>query len=403
MNNIIDGLKQFFPAAAHRRIFLVGGAVRDILQGKLPTDIDLAAALTTEEFLALGFRLVTGRSTAAIWQRSLAGLGTLEVTPIRAAADLTDDLHRRDFSINAMALTMEGAVIDPLDARSDLAQRRLSPCSVHTFSDDPLRVFRAFRFTADGWNMVPQCEKLLRKRDWNAELTGIPVERFSREMLKALEAATPERFFQSMLVFEIGAAYIPELFRMPQIPAGPPLHHPEGDLFTHSLQVLQRVTSLTADPLTRFCALFHAIGKLSSAPALYPRHHGHDLAGFGTALEFCQRLRLPAGYGKVLAWISRLHGTFNLWDQLRDATKVRVAEQAFKAGIIDILPCVAAADKTGGSEPEQWRVALRVAGMSATELGVDLQVLERMGASKRPDHILQKRVEAFRTTLTAST
>lgn len=403
MKNIIDRLKGIFPEDTHPRIFLVGGAVRDILLGQEHTDIDLAAALTAEEFVMFGFHLVEGKSTAAIWHRYIEGLGTVEVTPLTDAADLAEDLRRRDFRVNAMAMTLTGDVIDPLDARSDLKHKRLVPCSRCIFTDDPVRIFRAFRFAADGWHMTPECELLLRERDWNRELSYIPVERFSREMLKALEKQEPERFFQCMLEMESGQGYLPELFRMPQIPAGPPIHHPEGDLFTHSIQVLQRVSASSCDPLTRFCALFHDIGKLATSPALYPKHHGHDQAGFEMVVEFCRRLRLPSNYGKALSWVSRLHGTFNLWDQLRDSTKLRVADLAIKAGITDILPLVAAADKAGGSEPGEWRDMLRIAGMSSADLGINQQELERLQPSKRTDHILQKRVETFRAIRTSST
>jgi tRNA nucleotidyltransferase (CCA-adding enzyme) len=302
-----------------------------------------------------------------------------------------------------MAMTLTGDIFDPLDGRSDLEYKRLAPCSSLTFSDDPLRIFRAFRFAAAGWHMTTECEKLLREQEWNLELSSIPVERFSREMLKALEKQEPGRFFQLMLEMGFGQLYLPELFRMPQIPAGPLIHHPEGDLFTHSIQVLQRVSANSSDPLTRFCALFHDIGKLATSPALYPRHHGHDQAGFKMALEFCQHLRLPAQYGKALAWISRLHGTFNLWDQLRDSTKLRMADQAIKAGIVDILPLVAAADKAGGSEPAEWRTVLVVAGMSVCKLGINVQDLEGIKPTKRPDHILQAKIKKLISIRTAST
>jgi len=402
MKTIIDHLKGIFPEDTHQRIFLVGGAVRDMLLNREGTDIDLAAALTAGEFAALGFHLVEGKSTAAIWHRHIEGLGTIEVTPLVDAAGLADDLRRRDFSINAMAITLAGDVIDPLDARSDLEQGLLTACSRHTFIDDPLRVFRAFRFAADGWRMTPACEELLRERDWDRELASVPVERFSREMLKALAAPDPDRFFCLMLEYNIGQGYLPELFRMPHVPAGPLEHHPEGDLFSHSIQVLQRVSVISRDPATRFCALFHDIGKLDTSPPLYPRHHGHEQAGFATAQNFCRRLRLPAQYGKALSWVSRLHGKLYTWDELRDSTKLRTAEQAIKGGIADILPLVSAADKAGGMEPAEWRKALLIAAMSSAELGIDPQSLERMQPSERTDHILQKQVERFRSTLTAS-
>ena len=402
MENIIERLKEIFPEAAQPRIFLVGGAVRDILLGRERTDIDLAAALTAEEFAALGFHLVEGRSTAAIWHRHVDGLATIEATPLADAADLADDLRRRDFTINAMAMTLAGSVIDPLDGRGDLKQKRLAACSRLVFADDPLRIFRAFRFAADSWQMAPECLELLRQRDWNRELALIPVERFSREMLKALEKQEPGRFFQLMLETDAGQGYLPELFRMPHVPAGPLEHHPEVDLFTHSSHVLQRVSLISRDPLARFCAFFHDIGKLDTPPDLYPRHHGHEQAGFATAQDFCRRLRLPAQYAKALSWVSRLHGKLCKWDELRDSTKLRTAEQAFKAGIADILPLVSTADKSGGTEPEGWREALRIDGMSSADLGIDLQDLERMQPAKRGDHILQKRVQRLRATRTAS-
>jgi tRNA nucleotidyltransferase (CCA-adding enzyme) len=403
MKNILDHLKGIFPEDTHPRIFLVGGAVRDILLGLENTDIDLAAALTTDELAALGFHLVQGKSTAAIWQRHAEGFGSIEATPLADAAGLTDDLRRRDFTINAMAMTLAGNVIDPLDGRGDLKQKWLTPCSRRTFIDDPLRIFRAFRFAAYGWCMTPECEKLLRERDWKRELSSIPVERFSREMLKALAAASPDQFFLMMLEHDVEHEYLPELFRMPHVPAGPLEHHPEGDLFSHSIQVLQRVSVTSCDPLTRFCAFFHDIGKLDTPPPLYPRHHGHEQAGFGIAGRFCRRLRLPTDYCKALAWVSRLHGKLSRWDELRDSTKLRTAEQAIKGGIADILPLVSAADKAGGTEPGEWREVLRVAGMSSTDLGIELQDLERMQPTTRADFILQKKVERFRATRTAST
>jgi tRNA nucleotidyltransferase (CCA-adding enzyme) len=158
---------------------------------------------------------------------------------------------------------------------------------------------------------------------------------------------------------------------------------------------------MSPDPLTRFCAFFHDIGKLATRPDLYPRHHGHNETGSPMAIEFCRRLRLPAQYGTALAWISRLHGTFNLWDGLRDSTIIRTAEQSIKAGVADMLPLVSAADKGVVGQPAGWREALRIAALSSGELGIDRQLLEGMPPSKRGDYLRQIRVERFRATRTS--
>jgi tRNA nucleotidyltransferase (CCA-adding enzyme) len=403
MNYQTDIIKQLFPPEFHQRLFLVGGSVRDLLLGRPSKDIDIVASLTPEEISSCGFRHVTGKSTAPIWLRHDDSCEAIEATLLPNMGELHADLAGRDFTINAIALTLDGEIIDPLHGREDLELGRLRACSSATFSADPLRIFRALRFEADGWKLDSDSEQQLRTGDWRRDVTTIPVERFSREMFKALPLLRPERFFQRMLELAAGENFLPEIFRMPRIPAGPLLHHPEGDLFTHSVEVLQRVSAMTGDPLTRFCAFFHDIGKLATPPDLYPRHHGHDQTGYALALEFSQRLRLPKDHGVALAWISKLHGTFNLWEQLRTATKLRVADQAIKAGIVNILPHVAAADKAGGNEPKEWRRTVEVAAKSATELGIDIEVLEAMKPEKRSDLILKARLEDLKFTLTAST
>lgn len=399
MTAILPFLKKLFPPTRHDRIALVGGTVRDMLLGIENQDIDLVAALPHDELCALGFHLVETSSAATIYFMHHRKFGALEVTRIDSMADLEDELRRRDFIINAMATDLNGTHIDPLGGEADVRSGILRACSDRSFRDDPLRIFRAFRFEADGWRMTPDTEALIRRDDWSAAFRAMPMERFSNEMLKALALKAPERFFQRMIKFSIGAELLPELFRMRLIPAGPLEHHPEGDLCTHSVQVLQRVSATSADPLPRFCAFFHDLGKLATDPALYPRHHGHDTAGFTMAAAFCNRLRLPSVYRTALAGISRLHGTANKWDELRDSTKISMAEQALKAGIIGILPLVAAADKLGGPPMAGWDDVVRVAGMSAREMGINQEQLNAMPVKNRPAFILQKRVELLRETL----
>lgn len=396
MTAILPFLKTLFPPPLHDRVLLVGGTVRDQLLGRESRDIDLVAALPPDELLSLGFRLVEPTSAATIFFRHHPRFGTIEVTRIGSMADLEADLLRRDFTVNAMAMELSGEYIDPLGGRDDLKSGLLRACSRESFTGDPLRVFRAFRFETDGWRMVPETAELIRREDWSAPFRTMPVERFSGEMLKALAGKAPEHFFQRMIEFNAGVEFLPELFRMPRIPAGPLQHHAEGDLFSHSIQVLQRVAASNDDPLTRFCALFHDIGKLATDPALYPRHHGHDHTGFGMAVGFCNRLSLPAAHRKALAWTSSLHGKANLWDTLRSATKIAMAEQAIKGGIVEILPLVAAADKTGNPPMAGWDDAVRVAGMNMRELGIDQEKLEAMPVKNRAAYILQKRIAILR-------
>jgi tRNA nucleotidyltransferase (CCA-adding enzyme) len=393
---IIRFLKNLFPASCYDRVVLVGGTVRDMLLDRESQDIDLIAALSDNELLGLGFRFVEAKNAASIYFRYHPEFGKIEVTRIGSMDELAADLLSRDFTINAMAMTLTGMHIDLLGGREDLKAGLLRACGKESFASDPLRIFRGFRFEADGWSMTPETEALVRERAWSEEFSAMPMERFINEMLKALGKKIPERFFERMIGFRVGAEFLPELFRMPLIPAGPLEHHPEGDLFTHCTQVLQRVAAMTDDPLARFCAFFHDLGKLATDPALYPRHHGHDDAGFDMATDFCNRLCLPAAYRKALSWVCRLHGKANKWDELRDSTKVKMADQAIKAGIVDILPLVSASDKPGNMLMAGWDDAIRVAGMNTQELGIDQEKLATMPIENRQAFILQKQVEALR-------
>lgn len=397
MKEIITFLKNLFPAESHDRVILVGGTVRDMLLGRASQDIDLVTNLPSAYLLALGFRLVEASSSATIYFKHHPLFGKIEATCIDSLAELETDLRNRDFTVNAMAMTLAGLHMDPLNGTADFQAGLLRACSEDSFLGDPLRIFRAFRFEADGWELSLETALLIRQHDWSDTFYRMPVERFCNEMLKALERKTPERFFQLMVEFGVGKEFLPELFRMQHIPAGPLVHHPEGDLFTHSVQVLQRVTACTADSLARFCAFFHDLGKLATDPALYPKHHGHDDAGFKMADDFCNRLCLPAAFRKALAWISRLHGKANNWDALRDSTRVRMAEQAIKAGIVEVLPLVSAADKPGNLPMNNWDKTVCVARMNTRDLGIDQEKLEAMPVEKRPSYILQKRVDALRS------
>ncbi|GAB7026461.1 HD domain-containing protein [Geotalea toluenoxydans] len=395
MKDLLISLQALFPTDCHEHIYVVGGSVRDFLLGKESEDIDLVAALADETLRSCGFYPVTGKTTVPIWFQCHPELGKIEIIQLREES-LIEDLRRRDFTINAIAMHLSGMLYDPLDGSRHLREGLLQACTDNTFTDDPLRIFRAFRFEADGWRMTPATEALIRGRDWPARLGHIPVERFSREMLKALGGKEPGIFFQRMLDFGVGKEWLPELFLMTEIPAGPLEHHPEGDLFTHSLQVLQRTAAVTGDPLARFCAFFHDIGKLATDPDLYPRHHGHEEAGFHMGHRLGRRLCLPASYMKALSWTSRLHMHLNKWAELRSSTRIRSAEQAVKAGIAWILPVIARADKPENTIPPGWETAVKVAAMTTAELGIEIERLCAMPAEKRADFILQKRVEMLR-------
>ncbi|UFS70262.1 HD domain-containing protein [Geomonas sp. RF6] len=393
---LIEKVKGLFPPHLHPRLFMVGGMVRDLLLGVESQDVDLAGAVPHDELIALGFRLVQSKSTPPMYFRFHRELGKIELTPLSDISDLTDDLSRRDFTINAIAESLDGTIVDPLRGRDDLAQMILKTCSPESLTNDPGRIFRAFRFESGGWRLTKEDEETIASRDWSADFGRLPVERFSQEMLKALGRKEPALFFRRLQETGTCTPFLPELARMPHVPAGPVEHHPEGDLLSHSLQVLERAAQSTPDVTARFCAFFHDFGKLATPPELYPKHHGHEAAGAEAAVSLCRRLKLPAALQRALEYVCRSHGNANRWQELRVGTKMRLAVDAVKGGISEILPLVVAADF--GEPLDGWHDAVKIAALSTVELGLEPGYFDEAGIApeKRQEIVLQRRIEAFR-------
>lgn len=194
-------------AAGSEPVYLVGGAVRDLLLGRPRTDIDIvvvgdAAVLAsrlggqpvTHERFSTAKVMLDGHEVdiAAARAESYARPGALP--SVRPAADIATDLARRDFTINAMAipLTAQPELIDPYDGRSDLEAGLLRVLSSHSFEDDPTRALRAARYAARfGFDLAPETEELLRRADLNA----VSADRREADLLRlAAEPGAPSGF-----------------------------------------------------------------------------------------------------------------------------------------------------------------------------------------------------------------
>jgi len=401
LSDAVETLRAMFPQELHDRLLLVGGSVRDSLSGVPVKDIDLITTLPEKTLIMLQFHRVEGKTTAPIYFKSDPLFGKIEITLLQENLCLEDDLNRRDFRCNAVAVTLAGQMIDPLHGVPDIKKRRLSPCSSTSLKEDPIRIFRAFRFASDGWEIAPELTEMIRSGNWEEHLSEIPVERFSREMIKALAGKSPADFFACLLEYNVGRCYLPELFRMQEIPAGPPAYHGIDTLFSHSLTALQRMTNMSNDPVARLAAFFHDLGKLSTPQQLLPRHIGHDQAGAEVARELASRLRLSVVQRNAIVAASKLHMTGGRWGELRDVTKLKLAEQAIKSGIAGFFPQLVAADCAVAPILAGWDEILLAVSSSATELGIDTAALSSMSDRDRSSLITQRRLEKFRQLTTA--
>lgn len=329
-------------ADAGHSLYLVGGWVRDAVRGRPSGDMDFATDAPPEESL----EVLEGWATGEIWTTGLefgtvatrGRAGRVEITTFRSETydarsrkpsvefhpSLEDDLSRRDFTINAMALQLpEGdEPIDPFEGLRDIAGRRIrTPLEPEvSFGDDPLRMLRAFRFVSTlGFEVQP--DALSAISEMASRLHIVASERIRDEFAKLLEGRHPARALDGTTETGLADEFLPELgaLRLEQDPI-----HRHKDVFRHTLQVLDNVASTDrdeADLVLRLAALLHDIGKpatrrISQGGVSF---HHHEVVGAEMAEERLRELRFSS---KVI-------------DQVRDLVYMHLRFHTYRGGWSD--------------------------------------------------------------------
>lgn len=302
--------------------YLVGGAVRDRLLGRPIKDRDwVVTGATPEDMQAHGFRPV-GKDFPVFLHPTTHEEYALARTERKTArgyhgfefytnpsTTLIEDLQRRDLTINALAETAEGEIIDPYGGQVDLEQRILRHVS-DAFAEDPVRILRVARFHARyaqyGFTVAPETLYLMHTMVAAGEVDSLVPERVWQELETALQESNPECFIQTLR--ECGALKVlfPEIDRLFGIPQ-PAQHHPEIDTGVHTLMVLQRATQLSDSTTVRFAALTHDLGKGLTSADILPSHHGHEDRSYDLVRELCQRYRAPKHFQQLAELTARYH------------------------------------------------------------------------------------------------
>jgi len=325
------------------KIYLVGGAVRDLLLNRSPRERDyVVVGATEEEMLALGYRLVgkdfpvflhpeTGEEYAlARTERKVAPGYRGFVVHAAPEVTLEEDLRRRDLTINALAQDEDGKVIDYFGGRADLEKRVLRHVSA-AFQEDPLRVLRVARFAARyadlGFRVADETQALMRGMTESGELEALVPERIWQELVRALQEATPSRFFLTLR--DCGALHwvFPEVDRLWGVPQ-PELWHPEIDTGRHTLLALDLAAGLSQDPEVRFAVLTHDLGKGLTPADGWPRHRGHEERSVRLVDALCDRLKAPKRFRELARITARYHGKVHRAQELRPVTALEVLEGA---------------------------------------------------------------------------
>ena len=328
---VADELGRRFATAGHE-LHLVGGSVRDALLGRLGDDLDFCTDARPEQTLAI----VQGWADA-IWTTGqefgtigLARHGLrLEVTTYRAEAydrvsrnpivrygrSLEDDLRRRDFTVNAMAVSVPGHVFaDPYGGLADLAARvlRTPGTPQESFADDPLRMLRAARFASQlRFEVAPPVRAAMA--DMAGDLARITAERIRDELVKLMCGTDPVAGLRLLVDAGLADVFLPEL-------AGLRLeideHAQHKDVYEHTLTVVRNAIALEEDGpdfVLRMAALMHDVGKPATkavGPGGRVSFHHHEVVGARLTKQRMTALKFPKDVISAVAGLVALHLRF---------------------------------------------------------------------------------------------
>ena len=304
------------------QIYLVGGAVRDKLISYPCHENDwVVVGSSPDEMIALGYRPVgqdfpvfidprSGEEYALARTERKSGVGyggfTFHTSP---DISLEDDLIRRDLTINAMAESDDGTIIDPHGGQQDLNNKILRHVS-EAFAEDPLRVLRVARFAARyahlGFTIAPETLQLMQSIVDRGEMTALVAERVWKETQRALCERSPDVFIETLRSCGALAILLPEveaLFGIEQRAD----YHPEIDTGIHTLMALQQSALLTEKATIRFTVLVHDLGKAITPKEILPRHTGHEARGLPLVKDVCDRLKVPNQHRQLAMVVTEYH------------------------------------------------------------------------------------------------
>ncbi|MEO3926436.1 CCA tRNA nucleotidyltransferase [Micromonosporaceae bacterium B7E4] len=400
---VADELGRRFARAGHE-LHLVGGSVRDALLGRLGEDLDFATDAHPDETL----RLLKGWAEAT-WEtgREFGTIGAqrdglrLEITTFRAESydqvsrnpvvrygtDLAEDLRRRDFTINAMAVSLPGHdFTDPHGGLDDLADRviRTPGTPAESFGDDPLRMLRAARFAAQlRFAVAPEVREAMRAMA--ADLDRITAERIRDEFTKLLCGADPITGLRLLVDSGLADRFLPELSGLKlEIDE----HAQHKDVYEHTLIVVSNAVRLEeegCDFVLRMAALMHDVGKPATkavgSDGRVSFHH-HEVVGARLTKQRMKALRYPKDViGQVVALVG-LHLRFYGYGR-GEWTDSAVRRYVTDAG--DLLPRLHKLTRSDCTTRNRRKAAALAADYDALEERIARLAAEEDLARVRPD------------------
>ncbi|HEX6977035.1 MAG TPA: HD domain-containing protein [Patescibacteria group bacterium] len=355
-------------------IYIVGGAVRDILLGKSVDDWDYTTNATPEQIVKVFKDAYYDNKFGTVGIPSKSGLDPHEITTFRTESGYSDarrpdkvewgktleeDLERRDFTINAMALKPQKdgfKVIDTFGGAKDLKQKSIKAVGnpVDRFSEDALRLLRAIR-------IATQLNFTIEKKTFDAIKANAPLinkiakERVKDELIKIFAASHPEKGVEMLKESTLLDEILPEASKMFGVEQKSPGRHHIYDVGTHALMSLKFTPS--TDPVTRFATFIHDIGK----PQTFKKDnkglitfYNHEVVGTQIAKRIALRLRFSKKETEKLLTLVRWH-QFTVDEHQTDTAIRRFIRNVTPQYLPDMLDLRTGDRLGGGASETSWR------------------------------------------------
>ena len=353
------------------QIYIVGGAVRNLLMKSNVSDWDFTTDAKPEEILKIFPEGFYDNKFGTVGVSS--NLGNLEITTMRKEGiykdyrhpvnvswtnKIEEDLARRDFSINAIALSQTSEIIDPFNGQDDIKNKIIKTVGNPTqrFKEDALRLIRAIRIATElEFEIDPKTAQAIKE---NAHLIKeVANERIREELFKLLESSNPFRGITKLRETGMLKIILPGLENCFGIVQEGPKHDRVYDIGEHSLLTLKHTPS--NDPLVRLAALLHDIGKVDTvktAPDGNVTFYNHDVVGGKLVLKIAKRFNLSKKQTDKLYRLVRWH-LFTVDENQTDSAIRRFIKNVGKENIKDIM-ALRIGDRLGGGTQKaiSWRM-----------------------------------------------
>ena len=403
------------------KVYAVGGSVRDQLLGLPVKDRDwIVVGATRQQMVSQGFKQV-GRdfpvflhpktheeyALARTERKTSPGYKGFEVfaSPM---VTLEEDLSRRDLTINAIAQSPEGEIIDPFGGTEDLKKRCLRHVSP-AFSEDPVRILRVARFAARfapfGFYIADETLTLIKNMVTSGEVDALVPERVWAEVIRALCEDKPSIFFEVLRQCGALKSLFPEINALYGVPQNAK-YHPEVDTGIHTMMVLDRAAQLSSESTVRFAALLHDLGKGNTPKNILPKHSGHEERGVKLTKVLCKRLRVPRDHRDLATLVARYHTHCHRAEELKTSTLLKTIQalDAFRRPERFeefLITCLADSQGRLGMENSSYpqidifRQAYRAAA------AVNTKEISKMGLQGQAfaNQLWQQRIKAIKRTL----